>query len=159
MTPHGLSASERTKPSVPHSWGVAARCTAWSASVPGRKANTTDRGLGWKHQQVAEGLQRRHIDGTPCWWCALPMFKAPQLARNWDGKQLAADHSQARALGGQRADRLLHGDCNSQRQDGRNDTRRPAILGCHPTQWADTLAAQGLSLTATATTETLAMDW
>ncbi len=44
---------------------------------PGRKANTTDPGLGWKHQQQAEGLLRRRVDGTLCWWCGLPMFKRP----------------------------------------------------------------------------------
>lgn len=126
---------------------------------PGRKANTTDRGLGWKHQQHAEGLRRRHVDGTICWWCSLPMFKAPLLARNWDGKQLAADHSQARALGGQRADRLLHGDCNSQRQDGRHDANRPAAIGVHPSGWTAALAKAGITATTLTATDELAMDW
>ncbi|MDV7194620.1 hypothetical protein [Mycolicibacterium fortuitum] len=125
----------------------------------GRKANTTDRGLGWKHQQTAESLLRRHEDGTLCWWCALPMFKAPLLARNWDSKQLAADHSRARALGGQRADRLLHGNCNSQRRDGRLDHVRPAVLNVHPTEWAKAIADQGLDTITPAVVETLVMDW
>lgn len=125
----------------------------------GRKANTTDRGLGWQHQQDAARLLRRHVDGTLCWWCGLPMFKAPQLARNWDSKQLAADHSQARALGGQHADRLLHSDCNSQRQDGRHDARRPAVLGIHPSEWTAALAKIGISATPIVTTDELAMDW
>lgn len=78
------------------------------------------------------------------------MFKPPLLERNWDGKQLAADHSQARALGGGKADRLLHGNCNSQRQDGRHDSSRPAIKGVHPSDWA---------AAPIATTDTMAMDW
>lgn len=126
---------------------------------PGRKASTTDRGLGWKHQQQAEGLLRRHVDGTLCWWCALPMFKAPLLERNWDHKQLAADHSQARAFGGQRADRLLHGNCNSQRQDGKHDAHRPAMIGVHPSKWSTALAVLGITTAPVITTDNLAMDW
>lgn len=126
---------------------------------PGRKASTTDRGLGWKHQQQAESLLRRHVDGTLCWWCGLPMFKAPLLERNWDRKQLAADHSQARAFGGQRADRLLHGICNSQRQVGRHDAHRPAVLDVHPSEWSGALASLGITTAPVLTTDNLAMDW
>ncbi|QFG09105.1 HNH endonuclease [Mycobacterium phage ThulaThula] len=126
----------------------------------GRKANTTDKGLGWRHQQDAARLLRRHENGTLCWWCGLPMFKSPLLPRNWDGKQLAADHTQPRAFGGKRADRLLHGNCNSQRRDGRLDHVRPALLGCHPRDWAQALAAQGISTALPqGNTDTLAMDW
>ncbi|AEL98243.1 HNH endonuclease [Mycobacterium phage BigNuz] len=127
-----------------------------------RKANTTDKGLGWAHQQDAARLLRRHENGTLCWWCGLPMFKAPLLPRNWDGKQLAADHSQPRAFGGRRADRLLHGNCNSQRRDGKLDEHRPVILGCHPRDWAHELTTQGINTLGTYTqpaTDTLAMDW
>ncbi len=123
------------------------------------KANTTDRGLGWQHQRDAERLRRNHIDGTPCWWCGMPMFKPPRLERNWDRKQLAADHSQARAFGGKRADRLLHGDCNSQRGDGRRDAARPVALGVHPTEWADALAAMNATAPAARATDALQMDW
>lgn len=129
---------------------------------PSRRAkpSTTDKGLGWQHQQDAARLLRHHADGTPCWWCGLPRFKAPLLARNWDRKQLAADHSKPRAFGGQRADRLLHGDCNSQRQDGRHDDVRPVVLGVHPTEWAAALAARGITTTATELpTDDLVMDW
>jgi hypothetical protein len=126
--------------------------------LSGRKTNTTDRGLGWKHQQHRASLLRKHIDGTPCWWCGLPMFKANPL--NWDGLELAADHSQPRALGGTRADRLLHGRCNSQRRDGKLDHVRPATLGVHPSQWTTSLAGLGITATApTAPADTLQMDW
>jgi hypothetical protein len=42
---------------------------------------------------------------------------------------LAADHSVPRAAGGQLADRLLHGLCNSERGDGARDDQRPALTG------------------------------
>lgn len=88
---------------------------------------TTERGLGWDHQKQRERLLRSHVDGSPCWWCAKPMHR--DKARNWDGDTLAADHSHARAHGGTKADRLLHGRCNKQRQDGGNDHLRPAVTG------------------------------
>ncbi len=110
---------------------------------PGRKATTTDRGLGWKHRQHREALLRSHIDGALCWWCSRPMFKESE--RNWDKRVLAADHSIARAVGGTRADRLLHATCNGQRGDGTRDHKRPALTG----QTVD--SPQHL--------ESLAMDW
>lgn len=85
------------------------------------------------------------------------MFKEPLLERNWDGKQLAADHSQPRAFGGTRADRLLHGNCNSQRGDGSRDHERPVILGVHPSQWTAALALSDHP--AAATDDSYAMDW
>ncbi|SKI78582.1 Uncharacterised protein [Mycobacteroides abscessus subsp. massiliense] len=94
---------------------------------PGRKASTTDRGLGWTHRQHRERLIRCHTDGDLCWWCNRPMFKAAE--RNWDARALAADHSLARAMGGTRADRLLHSTCNGQRGDGSRDHKRPALTG------------------------------
>ena len=118
---------------------------------------TTQRGLGWKHQQEAARLLRRHTDGTRCWWCGLPMFR--EITRNWDDKRLAADHSQARAFGGIRADRLLHGNCNSQRGDGTRDHQRPAVIDCHPSEWTATLTARGINLTPIDNTDGLAMDW
>ncbi|RIS36994.1 hypothetical protein D2E60_24020 [Mycobacteroides abscessus] len=87
------------------------------------------------------------------------MFKAPLLERNWDRKQLAADHSQARAFGGQRADRLLHGICNSQRQDGRHDAYRPVVLGVQPSEWSVALAGLGITAAPVITADNLAMDW
>ncbi len=118
---------------------------------------TTQRGLGWQHQQDAARLLRHHIDGTRCWWCGLPMFR--DIARNWDGKRLAADHSKARAFGGTRADRLLHGNCNSQRGDGSRDHQRPVVLGVHPTEWKAALAALGITTTPIECTDDLVMDW
>lgn len=105
---------------------------------------TTQRGLGYTHQQHRAGLIRRHTDGTPCWWCELPMFKRAE--GNWDSRPLAADHTIARALGGTRADRLLHWTCNAQRGDGSRDHQRPALTGHTLTE----PVAQG---------ERLAMDW
>jgi hypothetical protein len=125
--------------------------------VPARKSTTTAKGLGWRHQQQVKQLIGKLIDGTLCWWCGLPMHR--DKTRNWDSKQLAGDHSQARVVGGTIADRLLHGTCNSQRQDGRLDHLRPVILGCHPKQWAAALKAQGVGITLTDTTTSLAMDW
>ena len=98
-----------------------------SRSTPRPRKTTTQKGLGWLHQQQRERLLNRHVDGTPCWWCDRPMFRDPD--RNFDNQPLAADHTQARIHGGMKADRLLHNKCNSERQDGRNDDRRPAVTG------------------------------
>jgi hypothetical protein len=87
--------------------------------VPARQT-TTQRGLGWAHQQQVAALKRRHIDGTPCWWCGEGMY----LSQPLDG-----DHSIARAHGGTVADRLLHRACNIERGDGRRDHLRPALGG------------------------------
>ena len=120
--------------------------------MPARKANTTDRGLGWPHRQAVARLMRKLVDGALCWWCGLPMFK--DSARNWDRKTLAGDHTVPRVAGGAVADRLLHGMCNSQRQDGRWDDQRPALTGTHPADWrpnggpAPAMPSRGL-----------AMDW
>lgn len=89
--------------------------------MPGRHTRTTtQRGLGYPHRQQRKDLLSRHIDGTPCWWCDEPMFKA---------QGLAADHSIPRSAGGTRADRLLHSWCNSERGDGSHDHERPALTG------------------------------
>ncbi|MCZ1075076.1 hypothetical protein [Rhodococcus sp. A5(2022)] len=95
--------------------------------MPPRQKTTTQKGLGWAHQQQRTRLLRRHIDGAPCWWCGRPMFR--DADRNFDGKPLAADHSHARAHGGTVADRMLHSKCNSDRQDGSRDHERPAVTG------------------------------
>ena len=79
------------------------------------------------------------------------MFK--DRHRNWDGKTLAGDHTVPRVAGGALADRLLHGTCNSQRQDGRWDDDRPTVQGVHPSAWS----CNGVVM---ATYEdSLAMDW
>lgn len=98
-----------------------------------KKANTTSLGYGHQHQQHRKKLLHNMKDGEPCWWCGLPMFK--DKAKNWDGKGLAADHVQEKgARNRQDAERLLHCNCNSQRQDGRNDHLRPALTGRHPSE-------------------------
>jgi hypothetical protein len=103
-------------------------------AAPTRSAHR--RGLGHRHRKVREALLRRHVDGTPCWWCGQPMFRDP--ARNFDynpdsrdpgNGALAADHTHARTHGGITADRLLHGICNKERGDGRRDHLRPAVTG------------------------------
>nr|WP_081265074.1 hypothetical protein [Prescottella equi] len=97
---------------------------------------TTEKGLGWQHQKERRYLLSRHRDGTICYWCGLPMYR--DRTCNWDYKpessdlasgSLAADHSHSRAHGGTKADRLLHGQCNKERQDGSRDHLRPALAG------------------------------
>ncbi|AMA00222.1 AAA family ATPase [Corynebacterium glutamicum] len=106
----------------------------YSKHAPQGRKGTTERGYGWHdHQKPREALLRRHRDGTPCWWCGLPMYKDKQ--KNWDKKALARDHLEANgALNRSKLDRLLHGNCNSQRQDGRNDHIRPAVTNKHPSE-------------------------
>ncbi|CDZ92281.1 hypothetical protein QM787_04025 [Rhodococcus ruber] len=101
-----------------------------------RAASTTARGLGWSHQQQRARLLQRHVDGSPCWWCGRPMFRDRTVNFDYDPASedqtsgtLAADHSHARATGGTKADRLLHGLCNKQRGDGSRDHLRPAVTG------------------------------
>lgn len=86
---------------------------------------TTERGLGWNHQKQREYLLRIHVDGSLCWWCGDPMYRA--AARNHDEASLEADHSVARSQGGKKADRLLHSTCNRSRQEGNRDSQRPAL--------------------------------
>lgn len=91
-----------------------------------KQRNTTQRGLGWKHQKQRARLLTKHVDGTLCWWCGEPMHKS---------QSLAADHTVARARGGVNADRLLHELCNKERGDGSRDHLRPALVkarGGHP---------------------------
>ncbi|MEU6580656.1 hypothetical protein [Nocardia sp. NPDC046763] len=85
-----------------------------------QRKSTTQKGLGWRHQQAVEQLKQRHVDGSPCWWCGKPMY----LSQALDG-----DHSQSRSRGGVLADRLLHASCNRSRGDGRRDHERPALTG------------------------------
>ena len=90
------------------------------------RRTTTQKGLGWKHQQERARLLQQHRDGERCWWCGKPMYR--DADRNDDGEALAADHALARAHGGKRAERLLHGICNKQRGDGSRDHLRPALV-------------------------------
>ena len=87
--------------------------------APLPRLTTTRRGLGWQHQKQRAALLRRHVEGTPCWWCGRPMYRS---------QGLAADHTQARARGGRHADRLLHTLCNAARGDGSRDHLRPALM-------------------------------
>lgn len=91
-----------------------------NAPKTSQRPTTTERGLGWSHRKVRAALLRRHVDGTPCDECRRPMYR--DAAANWDRRVLAADHTLARALGGTKADRLLHSTCNERRGDGTRTT-------------------------------------
>jgi len=71
----------------------------------------TDKGMGWQHQQRRAALLRKLRDGDPCVLCGQPMWKA-------DARNLDADHSTPRSLGGTTADRLTHASCNRSRGNG-----------------------------------------
>ncbi|BCO40578.1 hypothetical protein MINTM001_17170 [Mycobacterium paraintracellulare] len=92
------------------------------------RPGSTARGLGYHHQQHRTRLLLRHVDGTSCWWCAQAMYREPK--RNWDSRQLHADHSRSRStygVGNTTANRLLHATCNERRGDGSRDDQRPAL--------------------------------
>lgn len=105
------------------------------ATTTARRKTTTEKGLGWKHQQKVDGLKRRHQDGQACDWCGRPMYL--DRTRNWDYNPeatnplsgvLHGDHSgmsrnecMRRGLPIPLPDRLLHQTCNIQRGDGGND--------------------------------------
>lgn len=103
------------------------------AATTARRKTTTEKGLGWRHQQAVEGLKRRHVDGSPCEWCGKPMWLDP--TKNWDYNPdvpysggLHGDHGDMTRAEAQRLglppplpNRLLHGRCNNQRGDGIND--------------------------------------
>lgn len=103
-----------------HMHAVAARWydSSGTSTRKQRPATTTERGLGWRHQQQRERLLRMHRDGAPCWWCGEPMYRS---------QKLDADHEQARVHGGKLADRLLHSSCNRSRKAGAQDDQRPAL--------------------------------
>ncbi|WP_018119407.1 AAA family ATPase [Corynebacterium mastitidis] len=94
------------------------RPTTEAAPANKTALTTTQRGLGYAHQQQRKRTLAQLIDGEPCWWCGRPMHK---------DQALHADHSTSRAHGGRYADRMLHAVCNMQRRDGSNDERRPAL--------------------------------
>lgn len=91
---------------------------------------TRPRRLGWNHACAVAELKRKHVDGSPCEWCGRPMWI--RRVDNWDYDPysrdrnsgiLQGDHTLARSLHDDEVppDRLLHGECNRQRADGRND--------------------------------------
>lgn len=102
-----------------------------------KQRNTTQRGLGWKHQKQRARLLAQHQDGTPCWWCGEPLYR--DATRNWDHKPLHGDHTQTRATGGTTTDRLLHDTCNKRRGDGTRDHLRPTLLAHHGGHTANSL--------------------
>lgn len=102
-----------------------------------RRPSAAARGYDQVHRNRVDGMRRNHVDGTPCWWCGLPMYRDrtrnpdydPNALRR-DGKPdttsgvLAGDHPNPDAP---HATRLLHGLCNKQRGDGSHDDERPAL--------------------------------
>lgn len=85
------------------------------------------RGLGYQHRKQRDALLNAHVDGSPCFWCGLPMWLDAE--RNWDEAGLEADHIIPRSIEHSEADRLLHQWCNRKRGDGRHDDWRPAVTG------------------------------
>lgn len=104
---------------------------------------TTERGLGFHHQQAVAALRRKHVDGSPCDWCGRPRYL--DATQNWDYDPTKASHgngvlqgdhsgmSRAECLRrGERVlppDRLLHAECNRQRGSGGNDHLAAANRG------------------------------
>ncbi|MCV7230687.1 hypothetical protein [Mycolicibacterium komossense] len=104
-----------------------------------KRPSPAERGYDDSHRTRVERLKAAHVDGTPCWWCGLPMFldrtKNPDYdpsATRRDGKPdltsgvLHGEHSAGKENGAM-ADKLLHGLCNKQRGDGSRDHERPAL--------------------------------
>ncbi|MDO5534150.1 MAG: RNase adapter RapZ [Propionibacteriaceae bacterium] len=147
----GCNAGQHRAPAIAHELadmltarGIATTITHRDMRPTTKAAKTTtERGLGHEHQQQVARLLRGHKDGTPCWWCAQPMYR--DKVRNWDGRALHGDHSDPRSNGGTRADRLLHGTCNVRRKAGRHDDVRPAVLGVHPRDWSPPTATPALA--------------
>lgn len=66
---------------------------------------TTERGYGWKHQQARKRALARLVDGDPCPFCGLGLFRE---------QRLHFDHELPLALGGTGGDgRLSHERCNT----------------------------------------------
>ena len=108
-----------------------------------KRPSPAARGYDHAHRVQVGRLHRNHIDGTPCWWCGLPMFRDrtrnpdyDPYAMRIDGKpdltsgSLAGDHPDGKESGAL-ATRLLHGLCNKQRGDGHHDDERPALRAVH----------------------------
>lgn len=75
------------------------------ATRPRAAATTTERGLGWAHQQERQRALARLQPGAPCPLCGHPMHPR---------QRLDLDHSVPRALGGRGPRRLAHARCNRQ---------------------------------------------
>lgn len=70
---------------------------------PSTTATTTQRGLGWAHQQERTRQLNALRDGTPCPRCHHPMTRRQQLdLDDWPG----------RVFGGPQVKRLAHAGCN-----------------------------------------------
>lgn len=107
------------------------------------KLSTTAKGLGHRHRVAVERLRDALSDGSACPWCRKPRWL--ERRRNWDFDEestnpasgvLQGDHSgMSRSEALRRGvpialpDRLLHGECNRQRGDGRADWMAPAATG------------------------------
>lgn len=121
-------------------------------AIAKKKLSTTDKGLGWKHQQAVDALKRAHRDGSLCDWDGRPMYL--DRTRNWDydpdsanpnSGELQGDHSEMSrreciklGIPVPPPNRLLHAECNRQRGDGRNDhlawinSGKPPVISSEP---------------------------
>ncbi|MCX4474825.1 hypothetical protein OOK41_31690 [Micromonospora sp. NBC_01655] len=78
---------------------------------------TTDRGLGWEHQQARARALAVLKPGTPCHKCGHPMDKATQ--------KLDLDHLRPRVYGGTGGPRrLAHASCNRREGQAIGQARR-----------------------------------
>ena len=69
-----------------------------------RRRTTTQRGLGWEHQQARAAALATLVPGSPCPFCREPMFAEHALDY---------DHAIPRLLGGDSGPRrLAHASCN-----------------------------------------------
>jgi hypothetical protein len=125
--------------------------------MPAPRKTTTQKNLGWPHQQLKRRAMASHRDGAPCPCLdlndcgpacpcraagqGLPMYRDP--ARNPDGMMLELDHTLARSQGGTKGDRLLLAVCNRSRGAGtRTPDAEPFTRPEHWTrQWFDVPAS------------------
>lgn len=117
-----------------HMHAIAARWYQQQTGEKPKPKSSSERGYGWRHQQVRKRLMYNLVDGSPCPFCGKPLYKEP--ARNFDGAALEADHTKDIKHHGQNpADRLVHRHCNRSRGDG-HDERSPLNKAKHEAEHA-----------------------
>lgn len=104
--------------------------------VAKKAKTTTEKGLGWRHEQAVEYLRMVHRDGSPCDWCGREMWLDDSKNYDFDKSdpekrgngRLQGDHSKKSRKESLKAgekvlppDRLLHAECNRIRGAGMND--------------------------------------
>jgi hypothetical protein len=84
------------------------------------QGTTKQRGLGYDHVKDKERLLAIHREGTPCWRCGKPMYKAQGLDR---------DHVIDRAHGGASAPAVLaHASCNRSKGARAGNQAQPRLV-------------------------------